>query len=105
MARVDTTIGWPAVAEACDTAKSISWDGCHKIYLAMDDQQEAWFLENYEHTLKGTPAALLAQVKKWYWVSCGLRFVEAVSTVTGNPNAGFDNLVPQSYDPDTEEWA
>ena len=32
---------WVEVAKATRGAKAIAWDGCHKIYLAMDDG--AWY--------------------------------------------------------------
>jgi hypothetical protein len=34
-------------------------------------------------------------IKHWYAESCGLKFVEAVSTVEGDPNEGFETLIGQ----------
>jgi hypothetical protein len=46
--------GWAAVAEAIPQAKSMHWDGCHKIYLAMDDAQTAEFVMAV-WTVEGNP--------------------------------------------------
>lgn len=76
-------------------AKLVAWDGCHKIYLAMDDTEAQWFLENYEETLEATPESMLSAVKKWFEQSCSLRFVQAVRHDADDPNRGFSTLVPQ----------
>jgi hypothetical protein len=38
---------------------------------------------------------MLATLQEWYEDSCGLRFIEAVSTNHENPNAGFETLIGQ----------
>jgi hypothetical protein len=100
-----TTRGWEGVAEATTTAKAIAWDGCHKIYLAMDDEQVRQF-ESYgygqdddgsvlikaEHA---SPGELYTYLWNWYEGSCFLRFISAVYTNTANPNAGFVGLIEQ----------
>ena len=35
------------VAVAMESAKLVAFDGCHKIYLAMDEGQVDWFKMNY----------------------------------------------------------
>lgn len=108
MARPGTLIGWPAVEEASQTAKAVVWDGCHKIYLAMDDHQlEVFEKLGYSIIIKGEePEVLAGYVKSWYRKSCGLKFVSVVSTNETNPlvKSDFADLIPQCYDPDLEEW-
>ena len=93
--------GWDAVEEYLRDALSISWDTCHKIYLAMDDEQADWFRENYngescdDRTFTGTPDEMLARLHDWYDESCGLKFIESVKTNHDDPNAGYERLIPQ----------
>lgn len=106
--------GWDAVEEYLRDALSISWDTCHKIYLAMDEIEAAWFAENYdEATVKGSPEEMLATIKEWWDASCSLRFVSAVWHNRSNPNAGFVSLISQfatdgvdrcDYCGETESW-
>ena len=58
----------------------VAWDGCHKIYLAMDDTEADWFEQStgYE-TLRSNAQDMTEQVRSWYKNSCELRFVSAVS--------------------------
>lgn len=90
--------------EAVATAHGIAWDGCHKAYVLMDEEQVAQmrsygygqdddFLLRIPQDLPRREAARL--VKAWWRESCSLRFVSAVRTVQGNPNEGFDTIVPQ----------
>jgi hypothetical protein len=99
--------GWDAVAEATKDARAIAWDGCHKIYLAMDDEQVAIF-QSYGYgrdddgsrmftTAELDSGEMFAILKRWYEVSCGLKFIQSVET-TENPNDGFVNLIPQCWD-------
>lgn len=83
---------------ATEFAMLAAWDGCHKIYLAMDDIEAAWFRENYEYIQTGTPKVLADTVREWYERSCGLRFVSAVHHNEEDPNAGFVNVIPQFED-------
>jgi hypothetical protein len=80
-------------------AKGIAFDGCHKIYVLMDDQQMAEMKEyGYDPLLSAqdlTVDAMLSTLKGWYEKSCGLRFINAVSTDSEDPNAGFVDLIPQ----------
>lgn len=85
-------------------AKAIAWDTCHKIYILMDDEQVSKMIEHgYEDDmLKATdltPEEMMNTLEDWYANSCGLRFIEAVRTVEGNPNEGFTSLIAQG-----EEW-
>ena len=89
------------VLDAIEGALLIAWDGCHKIYLAMDDSEANWFRQNYngrsctDRTFTGTPEEMLATLKGWWDESCPLKFVSAVTTNYENPNAGFVSLIGQ----------
>ena len=108
---------WPLVEERLQDAVSITFDGCHKIYLQMDAKQhEKVTGYGYEPILvrkspkRGdancvTPETALGILKDWLNQSCGLEFIQAVSSVDEgtNPNMGFECLIPQCYYHDEEE--
>ena len=92
-----------SVEDALEGALLIAWDGCHKIYLAMDEEQADWFRENYAYnanvrsvrTFEGTPEEMLTTLKGWWDESCGLKFITAVTTNHADPNAGYESLIGQ----------
>jgi hypothetical protein len=96
--------GWGAVESALCDARGIAFDGCHKIYILMDDAQMVQMAEyGYDPLIKASNTNaydMLEQVKEWYEESCGLRFINAVHTVDGDPNKGFLDLIPQGFDED-----
>lgn len=100
---------WDDVELALKFAKLVAFDGCHKIYMAMDSEQEQWFRENYdgdghrEGCFTGTQKEMLARLKMWWNGSCGLRFISAVSTNNEDPNMGFEDLIPQGADENFDE--
>ena len=88
-------------------AKAIAFDGCHKIYVLMDKEQVAKMTTygygdddgSYLLTAdKMSKAEMLDTLERWYDDSCSLRFINAVSTVDGDPNEGFTDLIPQGAD-------
>ena len=89
------------VADAIEDAILVAFDGCHKIYLAMDEEQAYWFRINYngkscaDRNFTGTPEEMLATVKGWWDESCGLKFITAVTTDHDDPNAGYESLISQ----------
>ena len=92
-----------SVLESVQEAKAIAWDTCHKIYVLMDDEQVSKMIEyGYEEDMikatDSTPKEMLNTLEDWYANSCGLRFIEAVKTVEGDPNDGFYRLVGQGED-------
>lgn len=95
-----------AVESATEDAFLAAWDGCHKIYLAMDEIEAAWFNENYEYIFAGTPDEMFKTVTKWFDDSCGLRFVSAVHHDEEDPNRGFKELIPQfaAFDEDAMSY-
>lgn len=94
------TAAWARVQGALSGAKAICWDGCHKIYLLMDEGQVKEMEEHgYERgeglVLVTDQAEALAMLKDWFACSCGLRFINAVKTVEGDPNEGYTQLIEQ----------
>lgn len=83
-------------------AKAIAWDGCHKIYILMDDEQVRLMREyKYEHIVMANEDNLYDMVdtiNDWYFNSCPLRFIDAVSTDPIDPNMGFETLISQFED-------
>ena len=89
---------------AVQDAKAIAFDGCHKIYVLMDDAQvekmrgygygddEGSFLITIDQVRK---VEMLDILKNWYAGSCSLKFINSVATVDGDPNEGFEDLIPQ----------
>jgi len=95
---------WNDVEEAVKDARLIAWDTCHKIYLAMDEEQFEWFHEHGGYELiTGTPNELLATLRQWFTDSCPLKFISAVTTNHEDPNAGFESLIPQGAEWEDEE--
>ena len=99
------------VENAMDGALLVAFDGCHKIYLAMDEEQANWFTRNYNPdecetslNLSASPKEMLAKVREWWNESCGLRFISAVWTNEQDPNAGFKTLIPQGASDEEESW-
>jgi hypothetical protein len=95
-------IDYSEVEEAVKTAKAIAWDTCHKIYVLMDEQQvEQMRVYGYDPLITAdemTPSQMLDTIVEWFEDSCGLRFVEAVSTSTG-----YESLIPQGANWEDED--
>jgi len=95
------------VKERVSEAKAIAFDTCHKIYLLMDNEQvELMRTYGYDPLItseEATPEEMLATLQEWYEDSCGLRFIDAVSTNHENPNAGFETLIGQGDFAEDEE--
>ena len=83
-------------------AKAIAWDTCHKIYVLMDDEQVALMREyGYDPLITSddmTPEQMADKIVEWWDESCGLRFVNGVKTVAGDPNDGFITIIGQFDD-------
>lgn len=91
------------VAGEIANAHLIAWDGCHKMYLAMDEEEAEWFRENYEFVVEDTAEVMLTTLIDWWDQSCSLRFVSAVRHNPDDPNAGFTSLIAQFDDEDEDE--
>jgi len=86
------------VRSACHRGKLVAWDGCHKIYVALDDIEARWFEENYPNTFVGSPDDMVLKIVEWYDASCPLRLVSGVRHNDDDPNAGFVDLIPQLFE-------
>lgn len=84
------------IKERLPEAKAIAWDTCHKIYVLMDDEQvEVMRGYGYDPLITSTdttPEEMLTHLETWYEDSCGLRFIQAVSS-----NTGFEELIEQEW--------
>jgi hypothetical protein len=91
---------WSKVESCLSTAKAITWDTCHKIYVLMDDKEVETMVEyGYEPIIRSnesTPNEMLSTLMCWYNESCALRFINAVG------DREFTDLIPQGYG--QEEW-
>ena len=106
---------WGDVEDALQSAELIAFDGCHKIYLAMDAEQAEWFRRNYNEkecetscNFTGSTQEMLTKIRHWWVDSCSLRFIVSVETNHEDPNAGFKNIIPQGagsdwYDDEDED--
>jgi len=100
MTTTNLTARWRAVHAALLGATGIAWDGCHKIYVLIDEHQFS-LMDGYGYTrlLRVTdPDKSLETVQGWFEQSCGLRFISAVRSVEGDPNKGFTGLIEQGED-------
>lgn len=99
--------GWAAVHEYVQDAVLIAFDECHKIYLAMDEQEAYFFRTNYQdavvESIHSSPEAMFETLEEWYDASCGLKFISAVWHDELDPNAGFVSLISQCAGEDNDE--
>jgi len=94
---------WSDVENALEYAYLIAFDGCHKIYIALDEIEAQWFRDRDDFTkVTGTPSELREQLVKWYDESCPLKFISSVVHNEENPNEGYTNLIPQSAEDEDE---
>lgn len=97
------------IKDRLESAKGIGWDGCHKIYILMDDDQiikmQSYGYEALFSNDQISPKRMFELVERWWDQSCGLRFISAVSTNEINPNLGFEDLISQFEDQQQDEEA
>jgi hypothetical protein len=100
-------VNFGLVEDRVSEAKAIAWDTCHKIYLLMDDEQVEKMREyGYDPLItseEADPYTMFELLKNWYDDSCGLRFIDAVSTHPTDPNLGFETLIGQGDDWEDED--
>jgi hypothetical protein len=105
---------WSTVEEYVQTAHAITWDECHKIYVLMDEEQVKFMREiGYNEPREAfrtsdttSPEQMMTLLRGWYEESCGLRFINAVETINGDPNTieGFTTLIEQGAEDEGEDW-
>ena len=97
------------IKDRLESAKGIGWDGCHKIYILMDDRQMIKMQDyGYDPLISSdqmTTNKMFETIERWWDQSCGLRFISAVSTNKVNPNLGFEDLISQGEDQQQDEEA
>lgn len=107
---------WATVDDHANRALAIAWDGCHKIYLLMDETQ-VMEMRRRRYGKDNDGSALVTGTSKkemrslvhlWYEASCGLRFIHAVATSGGDCVDDFTTLISQEdgwefFAPHTEE--
>ena len=105
------SVKWDKVKDtlASGDVRGIAFDGCHKIYVVLDDEHMQ-VMRGYGYGEDGSfliessnDAVLMATLRDWFNASCGLRFISSVRTVAGNPNEGFTELIEQGADEDEDE--
>jgi hypothetical protein len=88
-------------------AKGIAWDTCHKVYILMDDKQME-LMRTYEYdplisSDQMSASEMFDTVVRWYEDSCGLRFIQAVTTIGSNGEEDFHEIIGQFNDLEEEE--
>lgn len=68
------------VSIAMQDAVGIAWDGCHKIYIALDEREAEWFRKHpaYDYVPVTDPAHGTKQVLEWFDKACPLRLVSTI---------------------------
>ena len=84
---------WKLVEIVLKFAKYQTWDGCHKIYIIMDEDTATKFKE-YEYLLEKPDFNV---IRDWFENSCSLRFINAVKSVQPEEdiNDGYITLIGQ----------
>ena len=83
-------------------AWSLSWDGCHKLYLNMDKAQHDKMIDlGYDLTIiNHNPYITTQKIEEWYEDSCSLRFIDAV--FSDGESDKFVTIVSQFYQEDED---
>lgn len=88
-------------------AVALTWDECHKIYVLMDEGQVEQMVQyEYDPIVRIADIGLdeaKALIRKWYEESCGLKFVQAVSSGLAGGEPVFSNLIHQGADEQDEQ--
>ena len=98
------------VEDSIDKAFSITWDTCHKIYVALDEVSHKYFIDcGYEMVLIKDKAEALNQLHDWWGSSCHLRFIQAVAgeSTFHNVISQFDNYEEgeeADWEEEEEDW-
>ena len=67
------------LTKACKDAYSIMWDGCHKIYINLDEDSHIDAIDiGYEPILVDDHKEARSTVQEWYDKACPLKFINAV---------------------------
>lgn len=88
------------IKDYIDQTHLVAFDGCHKIYMALDEKEANWFRQEYPFIVQGHKDEMLKAVINWYNDSCSLKFVCGVRHNAADPNQGFVDIVPQGAEDD-----
>jgi hypothetical protein len=81
------TAAWERIWNLCDQAVGMCYDGCHKIYILLDDETAERMVDNEYSVI----TANYDTIREWYEeYSCSLRFVEAIKK-----RNEFESVIPQ----------
>ena len=89
------------IEDILDRAVSITWEGCHKIYITLDMESHNQQIEyGYEMVLVEDKAEALNHLYEWWNSSCGLRFINAIEGDDQDyGQCRFHDVIPQfEYD-------
>ena len=92
-----------AVQNAVENAVSIAWEGCHKIYIQLDQESHDEMVEmDYDPVLVTEDKnAAVTQLWEWFDNSCGLRFINAIKGE--GDGTEFIDVIPQfEYESDED---
>lgn len=92
-----------AVQNAVDGAVSIAWEGCHKIYIQLDQaSHEEMIGFGYTPIPIQDNDKAVQQLWEWFDNSCRLRFINA--TKKNGQQTDFIDVIPQGeYDSEDDE--
>ena len=76
-------------------AHSYGWDGCHKIYIAMDAGTTRR-MQDSGYDMQLVDGAAFDVILAWYQMACGLKFISAVTDA--GDNSGYEDIVPQGWE-------
>lgn len=88
------------IEERVDEIVAIAYDGCHKVYLALDSGEAEAFRrygygdgEDSEFLWASTlhTVSIMDTLQHWYHDSCGLRFVTAIK------DGQHEDIIPQLF--------
>lgn len=92
------------VKHALENAFSITWEGCHKIYIMLDQESHEQMISyKYDPILVKDKNEAVSKLWEWFDNSCGLRFIQSISFPMNNEN--YINVIGQGeYDDDEDEY-
>ena len=83
------------IEEAVSNGVLVAWDGCHKMYVAMDPESGDDFRAlEYPHIVQSDFDTMMNTLHDWWDESCPLRFIQSMSN-GGDDYADFRNLIEQ----------
>lgn len=77
----------------------VAFDGCHKMYVAMDQPTAQWFQAWYPETVCSADGDMLEALQDWWDQSCELRFIQSLWNVN-TPEEGYEYIIEQSSEED-----